>query len=160
MILKEVAVSYTSRVAEKLRADKSCCSVLNIRLITNKFRDDLKQYYPSISIPLAQPMNNTPDLVKIATKAIDMLYKPGYMFLKVEIVATGLIPESEVQLNLFNNWCGKNKDKVSNVMDILNSHYGKGTVRMAGESYSKKWAMRRNFLSPNYTTSWEDIIKL
>nr|WP_294895062.1 Y-family DNA polymerase [uncultured Pedobacter sp.] len=158
--IKEATVSYTTRVAEKLRADKSCCSLLNIRLITNKFRSDLKQYYPSISVPLAQPMNNTPDLVKIATKAVDTVYRPGYMFLKVEVIATGLIPESEVQLNLFNNWCGKKKDKVSDVMDVLNSHYGKGTIRMAGESYVKKWSMRREHLSPNYTTNWNDIIKV
>ena len=160
MQLKQAAVSYTTRVAEKLRQDKSCCTVLSVRLITNKFREDLKQYYPSISIPFAQPMNNTPDLVKIATKAVDILYKPGYMFMKVEVVATGLIPQSEVQLNLFNNWSGKNKDKVSNVADILNSHYGKGTVRMAAESYTKKWKMRQEHLSPNYTTSWSDIIKI
>lgn len=158
--LKQAAVSHTTRVAEKLRQDRSCCSVLSIRLITNKFRNDLKQYYPSVSIPLAQPVNNTLDLVKVAVKAIEALYQPGYMFMKVEVVATGLIPQSEVQLNLFNNWCSKNKDKLSNVVDILNSHYGKGTIRVAGESYTQKWKMRQEHLSPNYTTNWNDIVKI
>jgi DNA polymerase V len=158
--IKEAATSYTSRVAEKLRLDKSCCSVISVRLLTNKFRTDLKQYFPSISIPLPQPMNNTIDLVKVAVKAVNLLYKKGYQFVKVEIIATGLIPEEEVQLNLFNNWDGTNKNKVSDVMDSLNLHYGSGTIRMAGESYKKTWAMRRNFLSPNYTTNWNDIIKI
>nr|WP_294897801.1 Y-family DNA polymerase [uncultured Pedobacter sp.] len=158
--LKEAAVAYASRVAEKLREDKSCCSVLSVRLLTNPFRTESAQYYPSISIPLAQPINNTPDLVKVAVRAVDLLYKPGHLFLKVEIMATGLIPEDEVQLNIFNPCDASAKNKVSDVMDVLNLYYGKGTVRMAGETFDKSWKMRQNFLSPSYTTNWNDIIKI
>lgn len=45
-------------------------------------------------------------------------------------------------------------------MDKLNSHYGSGTIRMASEGYKKHWAMKRENISPNYTTVWEDILRV
>ncbi len=45
-------------------------------------------------------------------------------------------------------------------MGKLNGHYGKGTVILAAEGFEKKWSMRRDFLSPAYTTEWEGILKV
>jgi len=74
-------------------------------------------------------------------------------------MATGLIPESEVQLNIFSKWNGPVYDKLSAVMDQINKHYGRGTVRIATEGHAQTWAMKRKYLSPAYTTEWKDIIK-
>ncbi len=46
------------------------------------------------------------------------------------------------------------------LMDKLNTHYGSGTIRMASEGYQKHWAMKRENVSPNYTTAWEDILRV
>ena len=78
----------------------------------------------------------------------------------VEVMATGLIPEDEVQLNIFEQYNGIKNNKLSSILDGLNKHYGKSTIRMATEGRKQKWAMRREFLSPGYTTDWNDIIKV
>src|SRR5690606_16834232 len=118
------------------------------------------QYNPTLSIPLSYPCNNTPSIVKTAVDGIKVIYKSGFQFKKVEVLATAIIPEAEVQLNIFDNWKGTNPDKLSKVMDTLNNHYGQGTLRMASEGFKQTWSMKRNFLSPNYTTKWDDIIKV
>jgi DNA polymerase V len=158
--ITEATANYASRVAEKLRQDKSCATLLSLRLITNQFRADLPQYFKGITVQLRHPANNTSDLVKAAIKALNLVYHPGYKFLKVEVLVTGIIPQSEVQLDLFNNWDGVRQDKVSKLMDKLNNHYGRGTLRLATEGYKKAWNMRQNFLSADYTTDWEDILKV
>ena len=158
--LKEATVNYTSRLALKLRTDKSCATVLSVRLLTNRFKTDSAQAYPAISISLTHPVNNTPDLVKSALFGLSKIYLPGYLFQKVEITATGLIPESEVQLDLFNNWNGKVNNQLSQLMDSINSRYGNGTLRLATEGKSHAWSMNRKFLSPAYTTQWKDILKV
>lgn len=158
--LLEAAASYASRLSFKLRKDGSCASVISVRLMTNRFKPDHPQIYPSISISLKHPVNNTLDIVEAAIQGLKAIYVQGYLFQKVEVMATGLIPENEVQLNLFSKWNGSVNNKISQVMDKINKHYGEGTLRIAAEGNQQKWAMRRNYLSPEYTTKWTDIIKV
>lgn len=158
--LKEATVSYASRLALKLRKDNSCATVLSVRLLTNRFKTDRPQAYPSISIPLLHPVNNTHDIVAAALSGLEKIYLPGYMFQKVEVMATGLIPETEVQLDLFSSFNGILNDKLSKIMDDINSHYGRGTLRIASEGLNPHWAMKRKYLSPNYTSEWPDILKV
>jgi DNA polymerase V len=158
--LEEATVSYCARVAEKLRKDKSCATLLSIRLLTNIHRRDTAQYTNSTVLTLPHPTNNIMELAKHALQGLKSVFKPGYLYLKVEVYATGLIPEREVQLNLFSGYDGKRKNEVSELMDKLNGHYGKGTVILAAEGFEKEWKMRRNFLSPGYTTEWDAIVKV
>ncbi len=157
--LIEAASSYASRLAEKLRADQSCATILSIQLLTNRFRKDLPQYNPCISLPLSHPVNNTPDLVKAAVRGLKSIYSPRYHYSKVAVIATGLIPEQEVQLHLFTEWNGPKNNSLSKLMDKLNRYYGSGTIRLASEGFKKRWAMKRENVSPNYTTDWGDIIR-
>jgi len=160
MQLKEATANYAARLAGKLRREKLCTSILSVRLLTNKFVDQKLQAYPAITIPLEHPVNNTVDLIKTALWGLNKIYLRGYMYQKVEVNATGLIPESEVQLNMFSEFKGVKHDKVSKVLDQLNLHFGAGTLRMAGEGKNQKWSMKREFLRPYYTTNWNDIIKV
>lgn len=158
--LKEATSSYAARLGVKLRREKLCASVISVRLLTNKFGPKTSQAYPSITVALEHPVNNTVDLVKTALFGLKKIYLRGYMFQKVEVTATGLLPEKEVQLNIFSDFKGIKHDKVSKVLDALNMHYGAGTLRMAGEGKDQKWKMKREFLRPSYTTDWNDIIKV
>ena len=45
--------------------------------------------------------NFTPTLVQLATKAIDRLYKKGYRYKRVGVLFKELVPEDQVQQNLF-----------------------------------------------------------
>jgi len=157
--LSEATASYANRLSLKLRQDKSCATVISVRLLTNKFKSDQPQACPSIAIPLTHPVNNTHDIVHTALAGLRAIYLEGFLYQKVEVMATGLIPESEVQLNIFSKWNGPVYDKLSAVMDQINKHYGRGTVRIATEGHAQTWAMKRKYLSPAYTTEWKDIIK-
>jgi len=157
--LQEATSSYANRLSLKLRNDKSCATVLSVRLLTNRFKTDQPQASPAISIPLTHPVNNTLDLVKTALYGLKQIYRPGFLFQKVEVIATGLIPDSEVQLDLFSNWNGKKHDKLSQVMDQVNQRFGSGILRMASEGHEQKWKMNRKYLSSCYTTKWDDIPK-
>lgn len=137
-----------------------CYAFLHVQLLANRFRKDLPQYNPSVSIPLNHPANNTPDLVKAAVKGLKLIYNPRYLYGKVAVIATGLIPEQEVQLHLFTEWNGPKNDSLSKLMDQLNHYYGTGTIRLASEGFKKLWAMKLENVSPNYTTDWKDILKI
>jgi DNA polymerase V len=158
--LIEATTAYASRLAEKLRADTSCATVLTVQLLTNRFRKDLPQYNPAISLALSHPINNTPDIVKASVKGLKSIYDPRFQYSKVAVIVTGLIPEQEVQLNLFTEWNGPKHNQVSELLDRINRYYGSGTLRLASEGFRKRWAMKRENVSPNYTTDWGDILRV
>lgn len=159
-ILAEAVTLYASRLAEKLRREKLRCLYLQVFLYTNKNREDHPQHFPTHTHKLHMASNSTPDLVKLAVTISRMLFKPGIKYRKAGVIATGLVPEEELQLNFFSGHDGGKKDRVSAVLDKLNLAYGRGTLRMATEGYEKTWRLKHEFLSKGYTTRWSDIIKV
>lgn len=159
-ILAEALTLYASRLAEKLRREKLRCVYLQVFLYTNKNREDHPQHFPSHTHRLLIASNSTIDLVSIAVRVSARLFRPGVKYRKAGVIATGLVPESELQLNAFADHDDGKKDSVSAVLDKLNLAYGRGTLRMATEGYEKKWRLKHEYLSKGYTTRWADIMKV
>ena len=63
------------------------------------------------------------------------------------------------QLNLFDdNAPRKNSQKLMDVLDHLNAENGRGTLYFAGQGIQQPWQMKREMLSPRYTTRFEDLL--
>lgn len=48
-------------------------------------------------------------------------------------------------------------EKVMQVMDSINAKWGKGTVRPGGVPATPAWGMRRELMSPSYTTRLDQL---
>jgi DNA polymerase V len=46
------------------------------------------------------------------------------------------------------------------VMDAVNTKYGDNSLFIASAGIQRKWSMRRQFVSPHYTTDWKEILKI
>ncbi|RFZ85050.1 Y-family DNA polymerase [Mucilaginibacter terrenus] len=159
-VLCEAVTLYASRLAEKLRHNKLRCLYLQVFLYTNKHREDHPQHFPSQVQKLVLASNNSHDLVQAATRMARKLYQPGIKYRKAGCIATGLLPESELQLNAFNAHDYGKKDAVAAVLDTINLAYGRGTLRMASEGYEKTWRLKHEHLSQGYTTRWHEILRI
>ncbi|QWY10696.1 DUF4113 domain-containing protein (plasmid) [Pseudomonas aeruginosa] len=42
-------------------------------------------------------------------------------------------------------------------MDLVNERFGRGALRVASIPVEAGWAMRREMLSPSYTTKWREL---
>ena len=98
--------------------------------------------------------------MKASVRGLKSIYDPCFQYSKVAVIVTGLIPEQEVQLNLFTEWNGPKHNQVSELLDRINTYYGSGTLRLASEGFRKRWAMKRENVNPNYTTDWGDILRV
>lgn len=156
--IEEAVAMHASTVAIKLRQQKSMALTLTVYLRTNKHNISHDQHYPSITVKVPFASNSTHELTKICVQALRAIWQPGYNYLKTGIRATGIIPAGEVQYNLFNNYDNSRQQKLSALMDEVNARYGRGSIRIAAEGYSKTWKMKQDFLSKQYTTRWQDII--
>ncbi|MDN3548941.1 Y-family DNA polymerase [Mucilaginibacter aquaedulcis] len=156
--MEEAVSMHAATVALKLRQQKSMALQLTIYLRTNKHNIKHDQHYPVITVKMPFAANNTHQLTRVALQAIRAIWQPGYKYLKTGVRATGIIPEGEVQYNLFSNYTHSQEQKLSSLMDEINDRYGRGTLRLAADSFERSWAMKQAYLSKQYTTSWKDIV--
>jgi len=155
--LKERVVTYATICAEKLRKQNSCCNVIQVFIHTNFFREDQPKYSKSITIDLPYPTNSNLELAKFAIEALKRIYKDGYSYKKAGVIVMELTPEIAKQTMLFENSEPRHL-KLMEAVDKLNKSYGQQKVKLAAQDLSKTWKMKRERLSPKFTTDVKDIM--
>lgn len=157
-LLKEAISNFAARVAHKLRKERTCTSILTVFILTNHFNLNDRQYSNSKTIRLPVASNNSAELIKAAIIALKSIYKDGYKYKKAGVYATGIVPENQIQADIFDTIDRENNQKAMEVMDTLNLRYGYGTLKIASQGFENNWNIKREMLSPAYTTNWNDIL--
>jgi len=154
--LMEAAAAYTTRAAEKLRRQNSLVSGLTVFLATNRFKPE-PQYSNAATFSLPQPTGYTPHLIRLAHAGLRRIYRTGYRYKKVGIMLFDMVEQGEGQLDLFGGGVDPRRQALMETVDRLNGRFGKSTVSFAAEGNGRSWHMRREYLSPRYTTSWLEL---
>ena len=130
---------------------------MQVYVRTNPFKADHPQYQRGLTVPLPEPADDTRLLVRAALMGLRRLFKPGYAYQKAGVMLLDLSDTVYAQGALFET--DRGKPALMRVMDRVNAHWGRGTLRLAAEGVpaSNGWRMRRGMLSPCYTTRWEDL---
>lgn len=157
-ILKEAVSNFAGRVAFKLRKDNTCASILTVFIHTNRFRLNDLQYANSKSIRLPVATSDSTELIKAALGGLSLIYKKEYEYKKAGVIVTGILPANQIQSDLFDVVNRKRNQKAMKVLDFLNQRYGYNTVKLASQGFAKKWKMKREMLSPSFTTNWKDLL--
>ena len=154
--LHQALAKHASIAAAKLRKQGSVCGTL-IAFASNSPFDEspqsfkiLKHFHPSV--------NDTTVLIKSITDNINQLFKANVRYYKIGVGLLDLSEEKHLQLELFSTV--KQNNKLMSVLDSINQRYGTDTAFLAAQGSEQKWTMRRQFLTPQYTTKWSDIPKI
>jgi DNA polymerase V len=153
--LNAAVASFIAIAAEKLRHQGSVAGMVNVFIRTNTFAANQKQYQPSVTLPIPEPTSDTLALTSIALKGLKGIFKPGYSYKKAGITLMNLGDGVNVQPDMFST--ARNNTKLMAVMDRINNQYGRGTLHSAAEDISGKWKMKRERMSPEYTTCWDGL---
>lgn len=156
--LQQPIASHAASCARKLRTDQSCATKLHVFVETNQFRREDKQYSGAVTIPLTVPTNNSHEIVKIAMIGLKMIYRAGYNYQKCGVMVLDLVPQTTIQLGLFDTRDREKDRKLMKSMDATNKTFGKDIVRYASHGYGKQWALRHAHISPCYTTRIDQIM--
>lgn len=155
--VKERVSTFAVSCAEKLRKQNSSCNLLTLFIQTNPFDKEKAQYYRTISIHLPYQSNSSITLSKVAVRAFEQIYKDGYAYKKAGIIVSGLVPEDQRQLSLFEEE-NTHHPNLMKAMDVLNKKFGAAKVKLASQDLDRTWKMRQECLSPCYTTKWKDLL--
>ena len=158
--LKEAIGSHANTCATKLRKEKSCCTTVSVFLSTNPFKPQAKQYNPYKMIQLEVPTNDSMEIVKIAIKGLESIYRDEYIYKKAGVIVGRAVPQEEIQLSIFDALDRKKRKNINRVVDKINSLMGKNKVYLAVQGTGRKWKLKQEKLSPCYTTRFTDILEV
>ena len=95
----------------------------------------------------------------IISSQLRNIFINGRRYKKAGVVFFGLESNANRQMDLFADTARNEKsEQLAVAMDKINHRFGKGTVFNLAEGIKKPWAMKREHLSPRYTTKWDQLL--
>ncbi|HIF6375544.1 TPA: Y-family DNA polymerase [Klebsiella pneumoniae] len=157
--MRQAICSYASRAAEKLRGEHQYCRFISAFVKTSPFALNEPYYGNSASVKLLTPTQDSRDIITAATICLDAIWRDGHRYQKAGVMLGDFYSQGVAQLNLFDdNAPRKNSEKLMEVLDHLNAKDGRGTLYFAGQGIQTAWQMKRDMLSPRYTTRYCDLL--
>ncbi len=155
--IREALATYAARACEKLRAQHSLCKKVRVSIRTGMFNPDEPKFAKGIICELPYPTDDTRLITKAASAGLELIYRAGFAFSKAEILLLDLRQRGEFTDDLFVATPPVTAERLMGVMDAINARWGRGTMRPAGVPAQPDWGMRREMMSPSYTTRIDQL---
>lgn len=140
-------------VAQKARNRRLKGKVL-MCFITNSAFHDTPVYLKGIH-EFEYATNDTIAITRAVNRIGTQLFREGIAFSKVGVGLLDLTNTKNTQIDLFNT--EPDNPKLMQAFDSINSRFGRDTIFVGAQGCEQKWDMRREFLSKEFTTNWNDI---
>ncbi|RSD30092.1 Y-family DNA polymerase [Vibrio pectenicida] len=147
---------HAAIASHKARKQHSLCKVLMCFASSSPFDDIAYSQRAIHRFPF--PTSDVTQVTKVVSELTEQLFADGVRFYKVGVGLLDLVDNHQEQPDLFNPT--PNNMELMSVFDQLNQRYGQNTIFLGAQGIEPKWQMRRQFLTPQYTTCWGDIPKI
>lgn len=157
--LTEAVAVYTSTAATKLRKENQKAAGANIYF----------QYYPEYGNQALEggitgttvifdfPTGDTGTMLNKIAAVLPGIFIEGRRYKKAGVVFYGLESAAAVQQDIFSYAEASRRDKLYEAVDKINKQFGRKALFHLAEGVLRPWTMKRDHLSPNYTTDWTQI---
>ena len=155
-------VQYTELAVEKLRKQKSECKGVSIYISTcNYYADNPEEQYSNGAYSTLPKMTSyTPDIVNVARQILPHIFRNGYGYKTIMVTLMDIKP-AEFQGELWTDPMENIKKR--NLMKSIDQTvhmYGRGSITLAKSFETSGWEMKRDFLSPCWTTKYSDFPRI
>ncbi len=157
----EAVATYAARAAVKLRKEGEAAGAIQVFLQTNPFIPGEPQYHPAMLVRFSSPTQDTARLIRAARHGMNRIFKAGFRYKKAGVMLIDLVPAGVQQGELFSAGLETDdrRDRLLSVLDTLNEQMGKDTLKFAAEGTKQPWRMRRENLTPGYTSEWHGLVE-
>ena len=87
------------------------------------------------------------------------IWRDKYRYKKAGVMLLELTPAARVQGGLFDAPNTAAAQARMRMIDVLNRRFGRNTVGFAAVGIQRTWNLRSDFISPRYTTSWDECCR-
>ena len=150
--------AHVSRATVKLRKQNAVTKSISLFIQTSLFAKNQPNYSKELTTHFETATSDSRLILKAATDIFESIYKPGYQYARTGIKLNSIIPEDEVQHDLFSDTSDDERSKsLMSTIDNLNNRFGQGSLKIASESVSNDWRPKSDFRDPDYTGSWDEL---
>ncbi|MBL4729695.1 MAG: DUF4113 domain-containing protein [Gammaproteobacteria bacterium] len=153
--LQQAISQYAGRACEKLRAQNGLTD--NFWVYLESFDKTVGYYCRHIIVELPRLTNDTRLIAKLAAGAVAEIYRPKLRYKKCGIGLLDIRSRQHEQSDFLNPEQSEKSQATMRLLDQINGRFGKQTVKLASTGLLPRWIMKREYLSPAYTTRWEDL---
>jgi DNA polymerase V len=121
------------------------------------FNPEEAKYANGVLVDLPYPTDDVRLLTKAAVDALDRVFRPGFKYSKAEVLLMNLFQQGEYTDDLFTTSQPADATNLMAVLDQINGRWGRGTLRSASVPVDPDWGMRREMMSPSYTTKLSQL---
>jgi len=156
--LEEAVASYTSTAATKMRKENQKACGANVYFeYYPEYEDKREGGVSGTSVNFDRPTGSTGEMLSKISAVLPSLFIEGRRYKKAGVVFFGLEGAEGKQPDLFDAPKSEHSEKLYEAIDKINRQLGKKAVFQLGEGIKQEWTMKREHLSPNYTTNWKQI---
>ncbi|WP_415903218.1 Y-family DNA polymerase [Neptuniibacter sp. QD29_5] len=152
--LKQALATHATIAAQKLRAQESATSNI-IVFAHNSIHDKESFFKRSAFHQFATPTCDTAVIVKVTSQLAEQIYQAGIRYYKAGIGLLEISTATPYQPDIFTP--STDQPELMECLDKINAKYGRDTLHLARQGIQQNFKMRRELLSPRYTTRIEDI---
>jgi len=155
--LLQALASHADMAGRKLRKQASLTHAMVI-FASSSPHDDQPYYRQSVFHRFSVPTADTRLLMQACTAALARIFQPGVRFYRCGVGLLDLRDTHSQQSDLFSP--SQDNTALMQCMDQINSRFGHGAVQLARQGGEQRFAMRREFLSPQYSTRLSDLPRI
>ena len=155
--MREAIANYAARAAEKLRSERQYCRHIGTFIRTSPHDPHHPYYANAASQTLITPTADSRDIIQATLNCLDRIWVPGKRYMKGGVMLGDFFSDGVAQFDLFAEYQPRhNSEQLMALIDKMNAHQ-RGALWFAGQGIQKPWAMKREMLSPAYTTRLSDL---
>lgn len=161
-VVEEAVANFAASCSRKLKEQKSLCRQMTVFAYTSRFRNDVPGHAINRTITLPVPTNDQMELVSAAVRILRAEWKTdgGYFYKKAGVIVWDICAGSAVQADLFDPIDRGKQAKLSAAIDAINRKNGFNTVKVAVQGPDKRWHLKCEHKSGQYSTNLKEVIKV
>ena len=158
--LQEAVAGYATRAGEKLRGQRHLCQAIQVFIRSSPFDQRGEAYSRTTCVALPYPSADTRDLVAASLAGLQAIFRPGPAYAKAGVILMDFVEPGRFTPDLFAPAPRPGSDRLMAVIDTINAKQGRGTIRPARLAPDQGFSMKRERLSPRFTTAWAELLRV
>lgn len=159
--LKASVASFAASCCNTLRSQDSSTCRISVFVCSNRFREDLPQYFNIASHKLSIPSADTLEITKIAMDLTEGLFREGILYKKSGVILSDIVGGCSQPVLFDTMEKREERLELSRTMDKLNHKYGPKSLKLASAGNDKElWHGKKEHVTPNYLTDIDDIMTI
>ena len=125
---------------------------------TGMFNPAEAKYANGVLCQLPYPTDDSRLIIQAVQTGLNQVFREGFSYAKAQVMLLDLCRKNEYTPDLFAPEQPVKTERLMSTLDAINNRWGRGTLQPGRIAKPVEWAMRRELLSPAYTTRWTDLL--